>query len=96
MTVGPVVRRAAQTLAAGVLGVSVVGGFRRLLRAGAVRNGAVVAASWTLRGKRSMEAGAESARLAMADVVSEARERIGEQSPPPGAGTDRHDHDHEH
>jgi hypothetical protein len=94
MIVGPVVRRAAQTLAAGVVGVTVVDGIRRLLRSGAVRNGAVVATSWTLRGKRSMEAGAESARLSMADVLSEARQRMGEQSPPPGAGMDPHDHEH--
>jgi hypothetical protein len=94
MIVGPVIRRAAQTLAAGVAGVVAVDGLRRLLRNGAVRNGAVAATSWTLRGKRSMEAGAETARLAMADVVSEARGRIGEQSPPPGAGNDPHDHEH--
>jgi hypothetical protein len=87
-------RRAAQTLAVGVAGVTVVDGLRRLLHSGAVRSGAVAATSWGLRGKRSMETGAENARLIMADVVSEARQRIGEQSPPPGADIDPDNHDH--
>jgi hypothetical protein len=38
--------------------------------------------------------GAESARLKVADVMAEARERIGEEVPPPAAGDAGHDHDH--
>jgi hypothetical protein len=43
--------------------------------------------------------GAEKARLAASDIVSEARGRIGEQTPPPSSGTsaDHNDgHGHEH
>ncbi|ARR83519.1 hypothetical protein MOTT27_02698 [Mycobacterium intracellulare subsp. yongonense] len=36
---------------------------------------------------------AESARLKAADVVAEARERIGEEASPPAAAA-VHDHDH--
>ncbi|WP_345626610.1 DUF1490 family protein [Rugosimonospora acidiphila] len=90
----PRVRMVVQTLAVGVVGVTVVDGARRLLRGGSVRGGAVAATSWALRGRRSLESGAENARLTMSDVISEARHRIGEQSPPPGAGTDRHEHEH--
>ncbi|MGH3554848.1 MAG: DUF1490 family protein, partial [Mycobacterium sp.] len=36
---------------------------------------------------------AESARLKLADVVSEARERIGEEAAPPAIGNhDQHEH----
>jgi hypothetical protein len=46
-----------------------------------------------LRGFRAAEAGAEKARLAAGDIVSEARERNGEQAPAPGTFSD-HGHDH--
>ncbi len=94
MVVGHVARRAAVTLMTGVSGVIAVDAIKRLARVGAVDNAAVTATSWGLRGKRSAEAGAENLRLATADIVSEARERIGEQSPAPGAATDLHEHGH--
>ncbi len=44
---------------------------------------------WGLRGTRRAEAAAESARLTVADVVAEARGRIGEEAPlPAGARVD--------
>jgi hypothetical protein len=43
---------------------------------------------------RKAEEGAESARLKVADVVAEARERIGEEVPPPAVADTAHDHDH--
>jgi hypothetical protein len=46
-----------------------------------------------LRGTRKAEVAAESARLKLADVMAEARERIGEETPPPSI-SDVHQHDH--
>lgn len=54
---------------------------------------AVTATEWSLRGTRRAEEIAESARLKVADVVAEARERIGEEAPPPATAVD-HNHDH--
>lgn len=58
-----------------------------------LRQTAVSAAALGLRGTRKAEEAAESARLKVADVMAEARERIGEESPTP-AISDLHDHDH--
>jgi len=88
------IRRAGGVLVTGVVGAVAVDGARRLARSGAARRGAVVVASWGLRGRRSAEARAESAWLATADILAEARERIGEQSPPPADGAAGHDHEH--
>lgn len=54
---------------------------------------AVSAAELGLRGTRKAEEAAESARLKIADVVAEARERIGEEAPTPAVSS-VHDHDH--
>ena len=43
----------------------------------------MTATAWGLRGTRKAEEAAERARLKVADVVAEARERIGEEAPPP-------------
>ena len=59
----------------------------------ATRNRGVSAPSWDLRGTRKAEEAAESARLKIADVMAEARERIGEEAPTPAVG-DVHDHEH--
>ena len=68
----------------GIAGIVVVDGAKRLVQARAVHEAAVWMAAWGLRGVRAAETGAEKVRLSTADIVSEARERIGEQSPPPG------------
>jgi hypothetical protein len=94
------IRHAGAVVVTGVVGAVAVDGVKRLARTGAVRRGAVVLASWGLRGQRSAEAGAETVWLSAADILAEAREKIGEQVPPPAgdagdagdAGT--HDHDH--
>lgn len=69
-------------------------GIKRLARTRALHDSAVTVTSWGLRGARAVETGAERARLATADVVAEARERIGEQAPPPATGAVAHDHEH--
>ncbi len=94
MAVGQLARRAAVTVATGVSGVVLVDGAKRFVRAGAMRRCAVALTTWGLRGKRSAEVGAENLRLVTGDVVSEARERIGEQTPPPGTGAEAHGHGH--
>ncbi|HEY6491719.1 MAG TPA: DUF1490 family protein [Trebonia sp.] len=88
------IRRAGAVLVTGVVGAVAVDGVQRLARTKSVRRGAVVVASWGLRGRKSMEAGAENAWLATGDILAEARERIGEQAPPPAGETGAHDHDH--
>lgn len=91
---GAMVGRAAGLLATGVAGAAAYDGVKRFARSGAVRGAAVTVTSWGLLGARAAETGAERARLAGADIVSEARERIGEQTPPPGGAGDGHDHQH--
>jgi hypothetical protein len=54
----------------------------------------VTAASWALRGTRKAEESAEVARLKVADVMAEARERIGEEVPPPAVADAEHAHEH--
>lgn len=76
--------KAAGMVASGVAGAVVVDGAKRLLRAPLVHEAAVWMASWGLRGVRAAETSAEKIRLTTADIVSEARQRIGEQSLPPG------------
>jgi hypothetical protein len=80
---GAIVGKAAGFVASGLVG------------AAAYRGAAVTVTSWGLRGVRAAESGAERTRLAAADVVSEARQRIGEETPPPGGGAVA-GHGHEH
>ena len=82
---GGIAAKAAAMVASGVAGAVVIEGAKRLVRARAVHEGAVWVASCGLRGVRVAETGAEKIRLTTADILSEARERIGEQSPPPGS-----------
>jgi hypothetical protein len=58
-----------------------------------VHETAVSSATLGLRGTRMAEEAAESARLKIADVMAEARERIGEEAPTPAVG-EVHDHEH--
>jgi hypothetical protein len=84
--------KAAGLVGSGLVGAAAYDGVKRLARSGAVRGAAVTVTSWGLRGARAAETGAERARLATADIVSEARARVGEEAPVPGAAA--HDHDH--
>lgn len=90
---GALVGKAASTVATGVAGVLVVDGFKRWRRTVFSRSNVVTATAWGLRGLRAAETGAESARLSAADVVAEAKERIGEPPRPARAGGS-HDHAH--
>ncbi|MDT9594439.1 DUF1490 family protein [Nocardioides zeae] len=82
------------TLVTGLVGAAAWDGVKKAADSGAVREGAVGTVALGLRGKRRLEAGAERVRLATGDIVAEARERVGEQVPPPGADLGGHDHEH--
>jgi Protein of unknown function (DUF1490) len=83
-----IVAKAAGMVASGVAGAVVVDGAKRLARMRVAHEAAVWMTSWGLRGVRAAETGAEKIRLTTADIVSEARERIGEQSLPPGSAAE--------
>ena len=86
--------KAASTVVTGAVGVAAYNGVRKALAKAPLREASVSATALALRGARKAEEGAESARLKVADVVAEARERIGEESPPPAVSDSGHDHDH--
>lgn len=80
----------------GAVGVAVYGGLRRVVRWIPKRELAVGGTVLGLRAWRSTERGAEVARLTAADIVAEAKDRMGEQVAPPGTVEAGHDHDHDH
>ncbi|MBB2992070.1 hypothetical protein FHR72_003566 [Mycolicibacterium iranicum] len=86
--------KAASTVVTGAVGVAAYQGVRKAVAKAPLREASVTATAWALRGVRKAEEGAESARLKVADVVAEARERIGEESPPPAVTDTAHPHDH--
>ncbi|WP_211177939.1 DUF1490 family protein [Pseudonocardia acidicola] len=90
---GGIIGKAAGAVATGLAGAVVYDGVKKIARSGAVHQAAVAVTALGLRGARAAETGAEKARLATADIVSEARERIGEQAPPPGTQA-AHEHEH--
>jgi hypothetical protein len=85
--------KVARVVATGLVGAVAYDGVKRVARSGAIRSATVTGTVWGLRGVRAAEAGAERARLVAGDIVSEARERIGEQAPAPGT-VNGHGHDH--
>lgn len=85
--------KAASAVLTGLVGVSAYELLRKALDKAPMHETAVTATEWGLRGTRRAEELAESARLKVADVVAEARERIGEEVPAPVAAGP---HDHEH
>lgn len=91
--VSGLISAAARTLATGLAGAIAYDGMKRVARSGALRGTAVTVTTWGMRGVRAAETGAEKARLAIGDVISEAHARMGEQSPVPGGA---HGHGHEH
>lgn len=93
MLFGAFVGKTVGLIVTGVAGAAAYDGVKRVARRSVVRGAAVTVTSWGLRGARAAETGAERARLATADIVSEAREKIGEQAPVPGSGA-AHDHQH--
>lgn len=78
--------RAAGLVVTGFAGAVTLEAAKKVVRGGTARGAAVTVTSWGLRGVRAAEGGAEKARLGGADILSEARARIGEQSLPPEAG----------
>ncbi|MBM9469326.1 DUF1490 family protein [Nakamurella leprariae] len=95
MVIGHLAGRAAAALASGIVGAVVVDRVKAGAGRSALRRSAVAVTTWGLRGQRRLESGAESVRLTTGDIVAEARERIGEQAPPPGtAAGDHHGHQH--
>ncbi|CLX15768.1 DUF1490 family protein [Mycobacterium tuberculosis] len=85
--------KATTTVITGLAGVTSYEILKKAAAKAPLRQTAVSAAALGLRGTRKAEEAAESARLKVADVMAEARERIGEESPTP-AISDLHDHDH--
>ena len=87
------VAKAASTVVTGAVGVAAYEAVRKAVAKVPAREVSVNATALGLRGVRRAEEAAERARLAVGDVVAEARERIGEEAPPPIADAG-HDHDH--
>jgi hypothetical protein len=88
--------KAASAVVTGVVGVAAYEGLRKAWAKLPVREAGVTAVSYALRGTRKAEECAESARLTVADVMAEARDRIGEEVPPPAVVDPEHAHDHDH
>jgi hypothetical protein len=84
--------RASAVVLTGAVGAAAYDLLRVAARKAPLHDAAVTATEWGLRGSRRAEEAAESARLKLADVVAEARERLGEEAAPPAIGN----HDHEH
>lgn len=81
--------KAAGAVLTGLVGVSAYETLRKAPGTAPIRRASVTVMEWGLRGTRRAEAAAESARLTVADVVAEARGRIGEEAPlPAGARVD--------
>ncbi|MBY6365524.1 DUF1490 family protein [Rhodococcoides corynebacterioides] len=91
---GPLVAKAASTVVTGVVGVAAWNGVKKAYDRAPVREAAVRVTEVGLRGVRRAEVRAESARLAVSDVVAEAKDRLGEDVRPPSADARGHGHDH--
>ncbi|EFG79802.1 hypothetical protein HMPREF0591_0289 [Mycobacterium parascrofulaceum ATCC BAA-614] len=72
--------KATRTVFTGLVGVSAYEVVRRAVGNAPVHRAAVTATEWGLRGTRRAEVAAEAARLKVADVVAEARDRIGDDA----------------
>ncbi len=92
MVFSAIVGRAAQLVATGLAGAVAYDGLKKALQSKVLHDAAVTVTAMGLRSLRVAETGAEKARLTAADIVSEARERIGEQAAPPMSATRGHNH----
>lgn len=91
MVVHGLLGKAAGTVFTGLVGVSAYEVLRKAAGRAPVHRAAVAATEWSLRGTRRAQVAAESARLRVADVVAEARDRIGDDaSLPIGTQTQNH------
>lgn len=93
MAVYGLLAKAAGTVVTGLVGVTAYEVVRKAVAKAPLHETAVKGAELGLRGTRKAEEAAESARLKLADVMAEARERIGEEAPAPSIA-DTHDHEH--
>ena len=93
MAVHGLFAKAAAAVATGAVGAAAYDLLRKAVAKAPLHRTAVSAAELGLRGTRKAEEAAESARLKLADVMAEARERIGEEAPTPSIG-DAHQHEH--
>lgn len=93
MAVYGLLAKAAGTVLTGLVGVTAYEVARKAAAKAPLHQTAVAAAELGLRGTRKAEEAAESARLKLADVMSEARERIGEEASTPSI-SNAHDHEH--
>ncbi len=78
-----VLAKAAPTVVTGVVGMVAYEGLRKVAAKKPLRAATVAVTAWGLRAAREAEEGAARARLAVADVVAEAAERVGNETPPP-------------
>ncbi|QUR69586.1 DUF1490 family protein [Mycobacterium spongiae] len=89
--------KAAPAVATGVVGVAAYEALRTAVTKAPLRKATVSVTAWGLRAvreaERKAEASAEQARLTVADVMSEARERAAEDVPPPTMAREGHNHD---
>lgn len=94
MVVHGMIAKAATTVVTGAVGVAAYELVRKAVAKAPVHEASVAATAWGLRGTRRAEEAAERARLKVADVVAEARERVGEEAPPPAVheASDGHVH----
>lgn len=93
MAVHGLLAKAGSAVATGLVGAAAYDLTKKVAARLPVRDGAVVVTAWGLRGTRKAEEVAENVRLSTADIVAEAKERIGEEATPPGTA-DVHDHEH--
>lgn len=91
---GHLLTKAAGMLVSGIAGAAAVDRLKQPGNGNIARRGAVTVTAWGLKGKRRIETGAENMRLSAGDIVGEARERVGEQAPPPAEPLDQQDHEH--
>ncbi|OBJ77727.1 hypothetical protein A9W97_00400 [Mycobacterium gordonae] len=77
-----VLAKAAPTVVTGIVGAAAYDGLRKVTKK-PLRAAAVSVTALGLRLAREAEEGAERARLAVADVVAEAAERVGMEASPP-------------
>jgi Protein of unknown function (DUF1490) len=94
MILNGVFAKAAATVVTGVVGVAAYEALRKAVAKAPVREASVTAATWGLKGARRAEEAAENARLRIADVMAEARERIGEEVAPPAVAQAEDAHEH--
>jgi hypothetical protein len=83
-----VLAKAAPMVITGLVGTVAYEGLRKVAAKNPLRAASVSVTAWGLRAAREAEVGAAKARLAVADVVAEAAERIGNELPPPAADSE--------